>query len=100
MRANTRPTEQNYRSSTCRTLNPQNVSQVGPGRPGDVKHAPSFDVPGVVWHPFGRAGGVTTTSSTLVPARPELIILVVCPSGEDAHLIPQGVNAAQLSVVL
>jgi hypothetical protein len=32
-----------------------------PGWPGGVKHAPSFDTPGVVWHPFGQDGGVTTT---------------------------------------
>lgn len=57
-----------------------------PGRPGGVKHAPSLDTPGVVWHPFGQAGGITTTPPTLVPHRPERIILVVCPSGEDMLL--------------
>jgi hypothetical protein len=54
--------------------------------------------PGVVWQPFGQAGGVTTTPPTLVPHCPELIIPVVCPSGEDMFLvlIPRRSSAGRL----
>lgn len=46
-----------------------------------------FDIPGVVWHPFGQAAGMTTTAHPpLVPALAEWIIPVVCPSGEDMLL--------------